>query len=48
LNSRTLWLLGAGLHCMAGAVRIRISPHVHDDEINADGLVAALTRRLKG
>jgi hypothetical protein len=33
---------------MAGAVRIRISPHVHNDETDADRFVAAVTQRLRG
>jgi selenocysteine lyase/cysteine desulfurase len=41
-------LAGEGIHVAARLTRVRISPHVFNDEQDADRLVAALSRRLKG
>ena len=40
-------LAGEGIHVAPRLGRMRISPHVYNDEIDADRFVAALTRRLK-
>jgi selenocysteine lyase/cysteine desulfurase len=41
-------LASEGIHVASRLGRMRISPHVYNDEIDADRFVAALTRRLKG
>ena len=40
-------LASEGIHVASRLGRMRISPHVYNDEIDADRFVAALTRRLK-
>jgi selenocysteine lyase/cysteine desulfurase len=41
-------LASEGIYVAPRLGRMRISPHVYNDEIDADRFVAALTRRLKG
>jgi selenocysteine lyase/cysteine desulfurase len=41
-------LAGEGIHVAARLSRMRLSPHVFNDEEDADCFVAALSRRLKG
>jgi selenocysteine lyase/cysteine desulfurase len=41
-------LASEGIHVAARLRRMRISPHVFNDEADADRFVAALTRRLRG
>jgi selenocysteine lyase/cysteine desulfurase len=41
-------LAGEGIHVAARLSRMRISPHVFNDEEDADRFVAALSRRLRG
>jgi selenocysteine lyase/cysteine desulfurase len=41
-------LASEGIYVAPRLGRLRISPHVYNDEIDADRFVAALTRRLKG
>jgi selenocysteine lyase/cysteine desulfurase len=37
-----------GIYVAARLGRLRIAPHVYNDEIDADRLVTALARRLRG
>jgi selenocysteine lyase/cysteine desulfurase len=37
-----------GVHVAARLGRMRVSPHVFNDEADADRFVAALDRRLRG
>jgi selenocysteine lyase/cysteine desulfurase len=37
-----------GIFVAARLGRMRISPHVYNDEVDADRFVAALARRLRG
>ena len=39
-------LAGEGIYVAARLNRMRVSPHVFNDEVDADRFVAALTRRL--
>jgi len=41
-------LAGEGIHVAPRLGRMRVSPHVYNDEADADRLVAALTRVLRG
>jgi selenocysteine lyase/cysteine desulfurase len=41
-------LAGEGIHVAPRLGRMRISPHVYNDEADADRFVAALARRLRG
>ncbi|WP_407175330.1 aminotransferase class V-fold PLP-dependent enzyme [Bradyrhizobium sp. STM 3562] len=41
-------LASEGIHVAARLGRMRIAPHVYNDDVDADRFVAALTRRLKG
>jgi selenocysteine lyase/cysteine desulfurase len=41
-------LAGEGIHVAARLSRMRLSPHVFNDEEDADRFVAALSRRLRG
>ena len=41
-------LAGEGVYVAARIGRMRISPHVYNDEADADRFVAALARRLRG
>jgi selenocysteine lyase/cysteine desulfurase len=41
-------LASEGIHVAARLNRMRVSPHVFNDEVDADRFVAALTRRLRG
>jgi selenocysteine lyase/cysteine desulfurase len=41
-------LASDGIYVAPRLGRMRVSPHVYNDEIDADRFVAALTRRLKG
>jgi selenocysteine lyase/cysteine desulfurase len=41
-------LAGEGIHVAPRLGRMRISPHVYNDEVDADRFVAALARRLRG
>jgi selenocysteine lyase/cysteine desulfurase len=41
-------LASEGVHVAARLGRLRVSPHVYNDEADADRFVAALTRRLRG
>ena len=41
-------LASAGIFVAPRLGRMRISPHVYNDETDADGFVAALARRLRG
>ena len=41
-------LASEGVYVAARLGRMRISPHVFNDEADADRFVAALTRRLRG
>jgi selenocysteine lyase/cysteine desulfurase len=41
-------LASEGIYVAARLRRMRVSPHVFNDELDADRFVAALTRRLRG
>jgi selenocysteine lyase/cysteine desulfurase len=41
-------LASESIYVAARLGRMRIAPHVYNDEIDADRFVAALTRRLRG
>ena len=41
-------LASEGIHVAARLGRLRISPHVFNDEEDADRFVTALARRLRG
>jgi selenocysteine lyase/cysteine desulfurase len=41
-------LASEGVHVAARLGRLRISPHVFNDEADTDRFVAALTRRFRG
>jgi selenocysteine lyase/cysteine desulfurase len=41
-------LAGEGIHVAPRLGRMRVSPHVYNDEADADRFVAALTKRLRG
>jgi selenocysteine lyase/cysteine desulfurase len=41
-------LAGEGVHVAPRLGRMRISPHVYNDEVDADRFCAALTQRLGG
>jgi len=41
-------LAGEGVHVAARLGRMRVSPHVYNDEADADRFVEALARRLRG
>jgi selenocysteine lyase/cysteine desulfurase len=41
-------LAGEGVYVAARLGRMRVSPHVYNDELDVERFVAALTRRLKG
>ena len=41
-------LAGEGIHVAPRLGRMRISPHVYNEEADADRFVAALTNRIRG